>query len=155
MDIPVRIPGMEGQNIALRPAGAITGAKLMLNGQPVAKEKGFYQLRSNAGANVAVKLKGRLLDPIPNLVVGGQTIEVAPALTWAQYAWMSIPIVLVFIGGGIGGLCAGLAATASSRVFRSDLSDGLKYAVTGMISLGAYLTYFVAAGAIVTALHQH
>lgn len=144
---------MEGQNLALRVA-TFAGPKLMLNGQEVAKEKGVFSLRSNAGSTMAVKFKGRFLDPVPNLVVGGQTIQLAPPLAWYQYAWMSIPIVLVFLGGAIGGLCGGLAAGISSRVFRSDRSQGMKYALTGLISLGAFLAYFVVAGTIMSAIRK-
>lgn len=154
MDIPVRVPGMEGQNVALRTAGVFSGAKLMLNGQQLTKENGFFHLRSNTGSTLVVKLKGRFLDPIPNLMLGGQTIQLAPALEWYQYVWMTIPIVLVFLGGAIGGLCGGLAAGISSRVFRSDLSQGMKYALTGLISLAAFLTYFLVAGTIVAAMRK-
>jgi hypothetical protein len=154
MDIPVRLPGMEGQNVALRTAGAFSGPKLMLNGQPLTKQNGLFQLRSNTGSTVAVKFKTRFLDPIPNLVVGGQTIQLTPALAWYQYVWMSIPILLVFGGGAIGGFCGGVAAVSSSRIFRGNYSEGTKYALTGLISLGAFITYFVVAGAIMAAIRK-
>ena len=154
MDIPVTLPGMEGQNLALRLAGTFTGAKLTLNGEPVAKENGFFQVRSNAGYTLAVKFKSRFLDPIPNLVVGGQTIEVAPPLAWYQYVWMGLPILLVFAGGAIGGFCGGMAAAISSRIFRSDRSDGVKYALTGLVSTAAFVVYFVVAAAALTALRK-
>jgi hypothetical protein len=152
MDIPVRLPGMEGQNVALRTAGTFTGAKLMLNGQPVAKQNGLFQLRSNAGSTMAVKFKNRFLDPIPNLEVGGQTIQLVPALQWYQYVWMGLPLLLVFGGGAIGGFCGGVATVSSSRVFRSDLSDGMKYGLTGLISAAGFLAYIVIAGTIMAAL---
>jgi hypothetical protein len=72
MDIPVNLPGMEGQNLALRMAGTFAGAKLVCNGQPVPKQKGLFKLRSNTGAPLDVKFKGRFLDPIPDLVVSGE-----------------------------------------------------------------------------------
>ena len=154
MDITVRLPGMEGQSVALRTGGMFSGPKLMLNGQPVAKQNGLFQLRSDAGSAMPVKLKGRFLDPIPNLEVGGQIIQLAPALAWYQYAWMSLPILLVFGGGAIGGFCGGLAAVSSSRIFRSNFSEGMKYALTGAISLGAFFTYFVVASAILAAIRK-
>ena len=154
MDLPVALPGMEGQKLALRTAGVFSGAKLVLNDQEVTKQDGVFYLRSNVGSMTAVKFKARFLDPIPNLIVGGQTIQLAPPLAWYQYASMSIPIILVFLGGAIGGLCGGLAAGISSRIFRSDRSEGLKYALTGLISLGAFLTYFVVAGSITAAIHK-
>jgi len=154
MDIPVALPGMEGQKLALRLAGTFSGAKLVLNDQEVGKQNGQFFLRSNIGSTLAVKFKARFLDPIPNLIVGGQTIELAPPLAWYQYVWMAIPIVLVFLGGLIGGLFGGLAAGISSRIFRSDRSEGMKYALTGLISLGAFLAYFVIAGTLMTAIHK-
>ena len=125
-----------------------------LNGQPLNKQDGFFHLRSNAGSMLALKLKGRFLDPIPNLTVGGETIQLVPALKWYEYAWITIPIVLIFLGGAIGGMCGGLAAGISSRVFRSDLGRGMKYALTGLISLAAFLTYFTVASAIVAAMRK-
>jgi len=154
MDVPITLPGMEGQNLALRLAGTFTGARLTLNGEPVTKQNGFFQLRSNAGSTLAVKFKSRLLDPIPNLVVGGQTIQIAPPLAWYQYLWMSLPIVLIFAGGAIGGFCGGLAAAISSRIFRSDRSDGAKYALTGLVSTVAFVVYFVVAATLLTALRK-
>lgn len=145
---------MEGQNLAVRTAGAFSGAKLIVNGQPVAKQNGTYNLRSNTGSTMAVKLKARLLDPIPNLIVGGQTIQIAPALEWYQYLWMSIPILLVFSGGAIGGFCGGAAAFMSGHIFRSNRNEMTKYALTGMISVSAFVVYFVLASTFLAALKK-
>ena len=154
MDMRVAVPGMEGQNVSLRLAGIFSGAKLLLNGQELAKEKGIFNLRSNTGSTLQVRLKGRFLDPIPNVVVGENTIELAPPLAWYQYAWLGIPILLVFLGGAIGGLCGGLAAAISSRIFRSERSEGVKYALTGLVSLGAFVTYVMVAGTITNAIRK-
>lgn len=155
MNIPVSLPGIEGQNLALCSAGMFNGAKLMLNGQPVTKQKnGMFYVRSNAGPTLAIKFKNRFLDPIPDLEVGGQTMTLVPPLQWYQYAWMAIPLVLIFMGGAIGGFCGGLAAGISSRVFRSDMSEGMKYGASALISAGAFVTYFVMAAAVLGALHK-
>ena len=151
MDIPVAVPGMDGQNLAVRMAGVFAGAKLVLNGQPVPKEKGIYHVRTNTGAPLDIKLKGRFLDPLPNLLVSGRTIQVAPGLTWYQYSWLARPVLLVFGGGAIGGFCGGAAAMTSGRVFRSNLGDGTKYALTGLVSLAAFITYFIIVGIFVLA----
>ena len=153
MDLPIALPGLEGQNVALRIA-TFSGAKLIVGGQLAKKQNGSFQLRSNAGAMIAVKFKPRFLDPIPNLLVGGETIQLTPPLAWYQYAWMAIPVVLVFLGGAIGGLCGGLAAGISSRIFRSGHSEPVKYALTGLVSAGAFITYFVVAGTIVAAIRK-
>ena len=154
MDIPVNLPGMEGQSVTLRTAGAFAGAKLILNGQPVEKQNGAFNLRTNVGSTLAVQFKTRFLDPSPDLVVGGQTIQLAQPLQWYQYLWIGLPIALVFAGGAIGGLCGGLGAGVSSRIFRSDRSEGMKYALTGLISVGAFLTYLVIAGSVAAAIRK-
>src|SRR5262249_14785244 len=125
-----------------------------LNGQQVAKQNGVYNIRSNSGSTMAIKLKPRILDPIPNLVVGGQTMQLAPALEWYQYLWMTIPVALVFTGGAIGGLCGGAAAATSSQIFRSDRSEMAKYGLTGAISVAAFLVYFLIAGTIMAAIKK-
>jgi hypothetical protein len=144
---------MEGQNLALR-VNTFTGARLILNGQQLTRQKGIFSVRSNIGDTIAMRLKGRFLDPIPNLIVGGETIQIMPPLAWYQYIWMSIPMILLFLGGAIGGLCGGLAAGFSSRIFRSDRSQGMKYALTGLISIGAFVAYFVVVGTILTATRK-
>ena len=154
MDIPVTLPGLEGQDLALRTAGAFAGPKLLVNGQPLAKQNGAFNLRSNSGSTMAVKFKTRLLDPVPNLLVGGQTIQIAPALEWYQYLWMSVPILLAFMGGAIGGFCGGAAAFMSGHIFRSNRSEMTKYTLTGIISLSAFVVYFILASTLLAALHK-
>lgn len=139
---------MEGQRLTLQPSSFVSGPKLMLNGQPVAKEKGSFCLRSNAGSPLTVKLKPRLLDPIPDLKLGEQTIQLTPPLQWYQYLWIGLPVFLVFAGGAIGGLFGAMAAGLSSHVFRSNRSEPMKYALTGLLSLGALAAYVVVAGTI-------
>ena len=154
MNIPVILPGIEGQNLALCPAGMFAGAKLMLNGKPLTKQNNFFFVKSNTGSTLAIKFKNRFLDPVPDLEVGGQTVTLVPPLQWYQYVWMGIPLVLIFLGGAIGGFCGGLAAGISSRVFRSDLSDPMKYGASALVSVAAFVTYFVAATALLGALHK-
>ena len=145
MDIPVRLAELEGQKLALH-GTAFSGPKLMLNGRPVVGKKGVFNLRSNAGTTVTIKFKPRFLDPVPDLVVSGRTVTLIPPLQWYQYAMIAIPMILVFIGGAIGGFFGGLGAYMSSRVFRSDLSDGTKYGVSGAVALAAFASYFIVAG---------
>ncbi|HET9743550.1 MAG TPA: hypothetical protein VFQ00_12430 [Terriglobales bacterium] len=149
MQIPVALPGMEGQKLTLQPSSFLSGPKLTLNGQLVAKEKGSFCVRSNAGSPLTIKLKPRLLDPIPDLKLGEQIIQLTPPLQWYQYAWIALPVFLVFAGGAIGGLFGAMAAGISSHVFRSDRSEPMKYALTGLISLGAFAAYMIVAGTIV------
>jgi hypothetical protein len=82
------------------------------------------------------------------------TIQVVPALQWYQYIWMGLPIVLLFMGGAVGGFCGGLAAVTSSRIFRSERAEATKYALTGLISLAAFFSYFVVVASAMKAFQK-
>ena len=77
----------------------------------------------------------------------------APAHLWGLLR-LAAEVVAIFLESAIGGLFGGLATGISSRIFRSDRSEGLKYALTGVISLGAFVAYFVTANSIVTAIRK-
>jgi hypothetical protein len=87
-------------------------------------------------------------------VVGGQTITIMPPLQWYQYALMAVPMLLVFAGGAIGGFFGGMGAFLSSRVFRSDMNNGTKYALSGLISLGAFISYFIVAATVLSVVKR-
>lgn len=40
----------------------------------------------------------------------------------------------------------------SSRIFRSDLENGKKYALTGLVSVAAFISYFIIVAAITIAM---
>jgi len=54
---------------------------------------------------------------------------------------MSIPIVLVFAGGGVGAAFGLLGIYSSAQIFRSDQSTAGKFGLSGLISLGVALAF--------------
>ncbi len=154
MDIPIRLTGLENQNLALRAAG-FSGPQLLLDGNPVVKQKdGFFKLKSDSGSLLAIKFKNRFLDPIPDLIVGGRTLTLVPPLQWYQYAAMALPLILLFLGGALGGLIGGIGAYMNSRIFRSDLNEGMKYGLVMLVSITAFITYAIAAAFLLAALKK-
>jgi len=148
MLVDVPHPAFAHQRLSIRPAGLFQGQALCLNGAPVKRRKGAYMVRNDQGEEVVVRLKQNFIDPLPQVVIGAETVSLARPLVWYEYLWISLPILLIFIGGAVG---AGIGLTAtyvSSRVLRSDRRAGVKYLLTGLISLTAALTFWAAALAI-------
>ncbi len=145
MEIPISHAGFEGKNLSVETAGFFRGARVLYNGDPVKKHKGSYPVRNNNGEEVLIQLKGNFLDPIPKVILGKETILLARPLTWYEYLWIGLPILLVFTGGGIGALVGILATYSSARIFRSDRGAFGKYAITGIISVAAFVVFVILA----------
>ncbi len=66
-------------------------------------------------------------------------------LKWYEYLWTALPIGLMAVGGAIGGACGGGAAAINIKLMQSQRSSALKYALTGLVSLGAVGAYYIVA----------
>ena len=51
--------------------------------------------------------------------------------------------LILFIGGALGAACGLVAAYFNSRVFRMNMQTIYKYLLTGLISMGALVIYFI------------
>jgi hypothetical protein len=61
-----------------------------------------------------------------------------------EYAWAGWPLIMVFIGGALGGLCGGAAMALNVKIFNSSRSVKYKYGMTLLVSLASILIYIVA-----------
>jgi len=145
MQLEVQNTAFETQRLKVETAGWFSGPKLLVNGVIVKKAKGRYTVTADSGAETMIQLKYIFLDPIPKIKIGEDLVELASPLKWYEYAWIGIPIVLVFIGGAIGGLCGTVGAIASGRLFRSDRSSLSKYGLSALITIGAVIAYLILA----------
>ena len=145
MDLPIKHEAFAGRGLALRTAGFFKGPRLIIDGGEVKGKRLRFSLRDNSGQEREIRLKTNGLDPVPKVQIGGQAIKLARPLAWYEYAWMGIPIALVFVGGGLGALFGLAAVYSSARIFRSDRGTASKYGLSALISLGAALAFFVAA----------
>jgi len=148
MDLPIEHQAFSGRGLALRPGGFFKGPRLLIDGSEAKGKRLKYLLRDNSGNSVEVRLKSNGLDPIPKVQFADQTIALARPLTWYEYAWMSLPILLVFAGGGLGALFGLFAVYSSTHVFRGHRSTAAKFGLSAVISLGAALAFFVCAVSI-------
>jgi hypothetical protein len=148
MDYPFEHPDFQGRSLAVRTSGFFGAARLVVDGAEIVGTKGKFPLHDNQGNPRELKLKANFLDPIPKVDLDGTTIDLARSLTWYEYTWMGLPIVLVVAGGALGALFGILATYSSARIFRGDRAAGAKYAISGLISLGAVAGFFASAAAI-------
>ena len=145
MDYPFEHPAFRGRSLAVRAAGYFRRARLVVDGAELAGKWGKFSLHDSQGQPHEVKLKASFLDPIPKVILDGTTIELARPLAWYEYAWMGLPILLVVAGGALGALF-GIAGTyASTRIFRGERGSAAKYALSGLVSVGAVAGFLAAA----------
>lgn len=145
MQLQLNHPAFKTQRVAIETAGWLTGPKLVVNGAIAKKEKGTYRVMSDSGTEIPVKLKYNFIDPIPNVAVAEEAVELAPPLKWYEYAWAGAPILLIFGGGAIGGFVGALGACASGRVFRGERGTVAKYGISALITVGAFIAFVVLA----------
>lgn len=143
MYIEVQHPEFMTQRLTVETAGFLRGPRLLVNGVVAKKKKGRYTVTSDSGAEISIQLKYNYLDPIPKLKIGDNITVLASPIKWYEYVWMDIPIILVFSGGAIGGLVGAVAANASGKIFRSQRSSPVKYGLSALITLGAFIVFVV------------
>lgn len=119
---------------------------------PMQPNKGyFHSLRAYMvpmpdGSERHLTLQNRFYDPVPEVYVNDKPILLAKALHTWEYAIASLPVLLIFAGGLLGGLC-GLAATfANLRIMRSERPAGLRIAFCVALTLAALIVYVLLAG---------
>jgi hypothetical protein len=145
MDIEIKQTGFEGRGFKVRPAGLFSGPRLIIDGVIIKGKHGRYEVRDNSGTGVTIKLKPSFLDPVPQLDIDGGRVVLSRPLTWNEYIWIGLPLILIFSGGALGGGIGFGAAYSSARIFRSDRSIPVKYLLTCLISIGATAIFFVLA----------
>ena len=143
MDIAIEAPEFQGRRLMVRTASWFRGPRLVVDGSEVKGKRGRFILRDNRGQEVTVRLISNHIDPIPKVTVGDRSIELARPLEWYEYVWMGLPILLVFHGGALGAVCGVVAIQRSAQVFRGEGGKARKFLLSGLISVGALLGYFV------------
>lgn len=141
----INAPGFEGRQIVVQGSGWFSGAKIFLDNRPAAKgpKRGTFLLSRNDGQQVEAQLRGTLLDPVPKLVLNGEQIELERPFQWYEWLWICLPIVLLFLGGGLGGLLGGLSLAINARILRAQFGDVGRFLLSGAVSAAAVLFYFV------------
>ena len=152
MRYPVNVPGMEGR-VEIETSSLTAGSRLLVDGRPASKGpgKGDYVVARPGGRQSVVQLAGQRLDMIPKVTVDGVPQEIAPPLKPAEWVVAAAPIFLMFVGGGIGGVCAAMGVISNLTLFRSGLPLWAKYLSAIGVTLACVAVYVV----IASALYRH
>jgi hypothetical protein len=142
--LPIAYPGFEGRGLALRPMGLWKGAAILTDGQAAPRKGRTFTVADNAGAPVTFQLKGNILDPIPAVLVGGQTIRLARPFAWYEWIWVVLPLGLL-VGGALGGLCGGVATLINARLLRSAHPAWVRYGLGLLVIAAAVIAWLVLA----------
>jgi len=140
---PIEHDDFQGRDLAVRIDGVFSSAKLYEGPSLVSGSRNKFVLRDNHGQERTIQLRATLLDPLPVVEIDDEKIRLDRALAWYEYLWAGLPVVLIFAGGALGGLFGASAAFVNARVFRSDRSNPVKYALSALASVGAATGYVV------------
>jgi Zn-dependent protease len=152
MRIQIKHPGFKTQHLSVETASFLAGPKLLLDGVVVKRKGRSYQVASDRGQEVAVKVIYNFLDPIPKLKIDDEMIELAKPLQWYEYVWIGIPMLLVFAGGALGGFVGAGSTVVNGRIFRSDRGAVSKYALAAVTTFAGAAVFFVIAIAVQLAI---
>jgi hypothetical protein len=141
----ISIPGFEKQQISVQLPDSFASStpKLFINNQPApdGPKKGQYVLHRDDGTEATAYFKGGFPDPIPVLMVGGQTIRLAKPFIWYQWLWVCFPLILVGLGGAVGGGLGAVAATLNARILRSQQNGVVRYTLSAVVSVAAFVIW--------------
>jgi hypothetical protein len=110
--------------------------------EAVARKVGGYSVAGDSGQELPILIEYYFVDPIPKVKIGDATIELAKPLQWFEYAWIGVPMLLVFSGGALGALVGAGSTVINGRIFRSDRGALSKYALAGVTTLLGAAVFF-------------
>jgi hypothetical protein len=86
----------------------------------------------DSGLQFLAEMDLNCVETIAVIKIGGKSISVAKPLRWFEYAWICLPLLLMFVGGMLGLIAGWGSAIFSTRIFKSDLSAVAKYLLAGV-----------------------
>jgi len=151
MTFNVPITGFDRRNLCVRVSYWI-GTRLYLDGKkvnPVEKKpfsrKYSYSVKDNIGNPINIDLQYKGFDIIPVIVVNSIKYHLAKPLSAWEYIWISIPFILLFIGGALGGVLGGAAVFFNAILIRKIRHWIPRYLITGCTTLLAFVFFWKAA----------
>jgi len=140
---PIKIPGFGKQRIELEISGFLGKNRILLNGIPAEKghRKDEYILYQPDGVRVSAQLQSTFFDAIPKVIVQGEAYEILPPLTWYQYVFAGLSLILVLYGGGYGGLLGMISFLINIRLLRSSYPRGLRLLLILFMNMLAFFIF--------------
>src|SRR5690606_3747690 len=104
-----------------------------------------FLIPTESGELYRIYPKSSFPDLIPSLEINGIKHTIVEKLPWPQYALALLPMILIFIGGGLGGAIGAVSTIYNLQIFRTKDSDIIKYLNVVAVSILAYIAYLVTA----------
>lgn len=140
---PIKIPGFGKQQIELEISGFLGKTRILINGIPAEKghRKDEFVLYQPDGIRVSAQLQNTFFDALPKVIVHGEAYEILPPLTWYQYVFAGLSLILVLYGGGYGGLLGMISFLINIRLFRSSYQKGLRLLLILFMNMLAFFIF--------------
>lgn len=152
LDYSLPIPGFEDKEVMIHLSYWV-GPKLLIDNKKIRPfrkniltKNRQYILTSNFGSTVTIKFKHRPLDLVPRVFIDDVEFQIGRQLNAWEYAWICLPLILIFIGGFLGGLIGTAALYSNSILIRKPKNIILKYLLPGITSLAAFWFYIQSVG---------
>jgi hypothetical protein len=137
-DLPVAVPGLEGQNLVVRIPGLFAAPRLLVGGRPASRgaRKNTYLVRTAGGVTKTVVLEGGWLRPVRRLEFDGVIIPVSRPFGWRERLWLLLPVAAFYAASGVlGALLGAVAAYVNARIFHRPEPSRRRYTTAGLVVL--------------------
>ena len=142
---PIPLKAFGNQKIEVEVSGVFAKTRLLVNGVPAEKghRQGEFILYYPDGNRVSLFLLNSFFDMIPKVQINGEIVEILPPITRIQYLIAGLGFVLIFAGGGIGGLLGMVSFLINIRLLRSIQPAVLKYLSIVFINMLAIFLFSI------------
>lgn len=145
MELQVTHPGFKHQRLSVRTADAATSPALLLDGTVILRIPSECTLIDDFGEVVTVQFSPELTGHLPTLKLDGEAITLARSLTWGEYVWSGLPLLLVFVGSVLGAVMGYFAALINIKIMRTGHSALMRYGLTSVTNLLSLFVLLVVA----------
>lgn len=145
MELQVIHPGFKRQRLSVRTADPAMGPALLLNGTVILHTPSECTLIDDFGEVVSVQFSPELMGHLPTLKLDGESIALIHSLTWDEYVWSSLPLLLVFVGSALGAVIGYFGVLINIKIMRTGRSALVRYGLTSVTNLFSLLVLLLVA----------
>lgn len=145
MELQVTHPGFKHQRLSVRTADSVTSPALLLNGTVIMRTHSECTLIDDFGDVVSVQFSPELTGHLPTLKLDGESITLIRSLTWDEYVWSGLPLLLVFVGSALGAVIGYFGALINIKIMRTGRSALVRYGLTSVTNLFSLFVLLVVA----------
>lgn len=155
MHYKFQLPGFPDSNFEIETSVWTGKLKLLMDNNPIeqSNEKGKpFLIPSSVGIISKAYPKQPLNDFAPTLEIDGEKYLIVEPLKWYQTFIGILPLVLLFMGGGLGALIGLLSTLTIFNIFRKMGNAPAKYLKVAGVILCAFLLYFAIAAFVLNVI---